>query len=42
MTWERAVIAAVWIACGYAALIGSLVALKTLEDHAQNKAKART
>lgn len=36
---ERAVVAAVCIACGYAALIGVLVAGRALEDAARARAK---
>lgn len=40
--WEKAVVAAVWIACGYAALILLLVGIKATEDAAIARNRRRT
>ncbi len=40
--WERAIVGAVCIACGYAALIGTLVGIRALETRSQHKARERS
>ena len=40
--WERSIIAAVCIACAYAALIGTLVGIRALEIRSQHKARERS